>query len=287
VIERGDEGKRTERSGKPDPKAKTLAKNPEKKGAAPPEKTSLTIDEPTLSTSYETLKATMADTTLQTSESDKGDDLITSTPMPPSRIIVPKTPDHGDEAASSKEDKDKTLIERGSNQGLQVPKLKVGGKTIRTPQKASGSIASDASSKGSRESRTRGDSAQIAEGIPLEEKLSKKQSKKGAGRGRADPQRRSSLIVSAEEKKLEKEAKSDKIAADKANRAKAGNSKRSVRERYIDSQTDKSGHINPKVAQDQNPPDGGDSSDPGSSSNKETENSVFDSVSTTSNQKEE
>jgi hypothetical protein len=118
----GDEGKRTERSGKPDPKAKTLAKNTEKKGAAPPEKPSLTVDEPTLSTSYETLKATMADTTVQTSESDKGDDLITSTLMPPSRIIVPETPDHGDEAASSKEDEDKTLIKGGSNQGLQVPK---------------------------------------------------------------------------------------------------------------------------------------------------------------------
>jgi hypothetical protein len=50
VIERGDEGKRTDsRSGKPDPKAKTLAKDPEKKGAAPPEKPSLTVDEPTLS----------------------------------------------------------------------------------------------------------------------------------------------------------------------------------------------------------------------------------------------
>jgi hypothetical protein len=47
----GDEGKRTERSGKPDPKAKTFAKNTEKKGAEPPEKPSLTIDEPTLSTS--------------------------------------------------------------------------------------------------------------------------------------------------------------------------------------------------------------------------------------------
>jgi hypothetical protein len=75
------------------------------------------------------------------------------------------------------------------------------GKTIRTPQgKASGSIASDASSKGSRESRTRGDAAQIAKGIPLEEKFSKKQAKKGAGQGRADPQRRSLLIVSAEVK---------------------------------------------------------------------------------------
>jgi hypothetical protein len=103
VIERGDEGKRTNsRSGKPDPKAKTLAKNPEKRGAAPPEKPSLTIDEPTLSGSYETKKATMANTRVQTSESDKGNDLIPSTPMPPSRILVPKTPDHGNEAASSK-----------------------------------------------------------------------------------------------------------------------------------------------------------------------------------------
>jgi hypothetical protein len=68
------------------------------------------------------------------------------------------------------------LIERRSNPELQFPKLRVGGKTIRTPQKASGSIASDASSRGSRESRTRGDAAQIAEGIPLTEKLSKKTS---------------------------------------------------------------------------------------------------------------
>jgi hypothetical protein len=132
VIERGDEGKRTNyRSGKPDPKAKTLAKNPEKTAAAPPEKPSLTVDEPTLSASYETKKATMADTTMQTSLSNKGKDLITSTPMPPSRILVPETPDHGDEAASSKEDEENMLIERGSNQELQVPKLTVGGKTIR------------------------------------------------------------------------------------------------------------------------------------------------------------
>jgi hypothetical protein len=128
--------------------------------------------------------------------------------MPPSRIIVPKTPDHGDEAVSSKEDEDKTLIERGSNQGLQVPKLKVGGKTIRTPQKASGSIASDASSKGSRESRTRGDSAQIAEGIPLEEKFSKKQAKKGAGQGRADPQRRFSAHRKCRSKEIRKGSQS-------------------------------------------------------------------------------
>jgi hypothetical protein len=220
----------------------------------------------------------MADTTVQTSESDKSDDLITSTPMPPRRILVPETPDHGDEAASSKEDEENTLIKRGSNQELQVPKLIVGGKTIRTPQKASGLIASDASSKGSRESRTRGDAAQIAKGIPLTEKLSKKQVKKGSGRGRADLQRRSSLDVRAKVKKLEKEVKAAKIAADKANKET---------ESYIDYQTDKSGHIDPQVAQNLNPPDGGDSSDPGSSSDKETENLVMDSVSTTSSQKEE
>jgi hypothetical protein len=246
VIERGDEGKWTEsRSGKTDPKAKTLAKNPEKKGAAPPEKQSLTVDKPALSGSYATKKATMANTTAteQTSESNKGDDLITSTPMPPSLILVPATPDHGDKAASSKEDEDNALIERGSNQELQVPKLKVRGKTIRTPQKAS-----DASSKGSRESRTRGDSAPIAKGIPLTEKFSKKQVKKGAGRGRADLQRRSSLDIRAEVKKLEEEAKIAKIAADKANQAKARNSKRSETERYIDYQTEKSGHIDPQVA---------------------------------------
>jgi hypothetical protein len=125
----GDEGKRTERSWKPDPKAKKLAKNTEKKGAVPPEKPSLTVDKPTLLTSYETLKATMADKTVQTSESDKGEDLITSTPMPPRRnVLVPETPDYGDEAASSKDDKDNMLIERASNQGLKVPTLKIGGR---------------------------------------------------------------------------------------------------------------------------------------------------------------
>jgi hypothetical protein len=83
------------------------------------------------------------------------------------------------------------------------------------------------------------------------------------------------------------EIKAAKLAADGANKAKAGNSKRSETEYYVDSQTDKSGHINPKFAQDLNPPDRGDSSDPGSRSNKETENSVLDSVSTTSTPKEE
>jgi hypothetical protein len=171
-----------------------LAKKPEKKGAAPPEKPSLTEDKPNLSKSYETKKATMADKTVHTSESNKGEDIDPPpggalTLIPPSRnILAPETPDHGGEADSSKEEEEDTLIERVSHQGLQVPTLTVGGKTIRTPkEKESRSIASDACSKGSRASRTRGVTAQIAVGKPLEEKVSKKQEKKGAGRGRASP----------------------------------------------------------------------------------------------------
>jgi hypothetical protein len=90
----GDEDKQTARSAKLDPLAKKPENKLEKKGAAPPEKPSLTVDEPTLSGSYETKKATMANTTFQTSESDKGDDLITSTPMPTSKVLAPETPDH-------------------------------------------------------------------------------------------------------------------------------------------------------------------------------------------------
>jgi hypothetical protein len=130
----GDEDKRTERSSKSDPLAKKLAKKPETKGAAPPEKPSLTKGERNLSRSYATKKATLADNTVQTSESDKGDDIDpppggTSTPMPPSRnVLAPETPDHGGEADSSKEEEDNMLIERGSYLGLQVPTLKMGGR---------------------------------------------------------------------------------------------------------------------------------------------------------------
>jgi hypothetical protein len=78
---------------------------------------------------------------------------------------------------------------------------------------------------------------------------------------------------------LNNEAKAAELAADKADKENAGRSKRSETEHYVDSQADKSGHIDPQVALDQNPPGGGDSSDPGSSSDKETEdNSVLDSV---------
>jgi hypothetical protein len=225
----GDEDKRTKKSAKSDPLATTLEKKPEKKGAAPPEKLSLTQDEPNLLTSYRTKKAMMADNTVQTSESDKGNDIDPPPGGTPSRnILAPKTPDHGGEADSSKEDKDNTLIQSGSHQGLQVPKLTVGGKTIRTPKgKESRSINSEASSKGSRTSRTRGDTAQIAAGKPLEENFSKKQEKKGAGRGRAPPQRRASIVESVEVRKLEKEAKAAKLAAEKADKENAGKSKRS------------------------------------------------------------
>jgi hypothetical protein len=96
------------------------------------------------------------------------------------------------------------------------------------------------------------------------------------------------IVVHAEVSKLNcKEAKTAKLAADKAKRENASKSKRSDTERYIDSQADKSGHINPQVL-DQGPPGGGDSSDPGSNSDKATaENSIMDSVSTTLSQAKE
>jgi hypothetical protein len=53
----GDDGKQTGRSAKSDPLARKPDKKLEKKGAAPPEKPSLTVEEPTLSGSYETKKA--------------------------------------------------------------------------------------------------------------------------------------------------------------------------------------------------------------------------------------
>jgi hypothetical protein len=232
----------------------------------------------------------MADNTVQTSESDRGKDNDpppggTSTPMLSSRhILAPETPDHGGKADSSKEED-----ERKSHQVLQVPKLTVGGKMIKTAKgKESRSITSDTSSQGSTTSRTRGDAKQIAERKPLEAKVSKKLEKKGAGRGRAPPEECASIVVRAEVSKLNKEAKAAKLAADKAERENAGKSKHSETERYIDLQADKSGHIIPQVALDPNPPGGGDSSDQESNSDKETEdNSVLDSVSTTSSQKEE
>jgi hypothetical protein len=98
------------------------------------QKNRLTENKPNLSKSYETKKATMADNTVQTSESDKGKDIDpppggTLRPMPPSRnILAPKTPDNGGKADSSKEEEEDTLIERGSHQGLQVPTLTVGGR---------------------------------------------------------------------------------------------------------------------------------------------------------------
>jgi hypothetical protein len=111
----GDDDKQTTRSVKSD----LLAKKPEKKGAAPPEKPSITLDKPSLSKSYTTKKAAMADNTVQTSESDRGKDNDppqggTSTPMPPSRhILAPATPDHGGWADTSRIVDEDTLIESG------------------------------------------------------------------------------------------------------------------------------------------------------------------------------
>jgi hypothetical protein len=182
---KGNDDKQTARSVKSD----LIAKKLEKKGAAPPEKPSIALDKPSLSKSYTTKKATMADNTVQTSASDGGGDIDPPpggnlTPMPSSRqILAPATPEHGGEAETSRiEDKD-TLIESGNLRVLQVLRLTVGGKTIKTAKgKESRSIASDASTQGSveRKNRTRGDSQQIAEGKTLETRVSKKQQKKDA-----------------------------------------------------------------------------------------------------------
>jgi hypothetical protein len=177
----GDDDKQTARSEKSD----LFAKKPEKKGAAPPEKPYITLDKPSLSKSYKTKKAAMADNNVQTSESDRGKDNDphpggTSTPMPPSRqILAPANTDHGGDADTSRIEDEDTLIESGSHQVLQVPTLTVGGKTIKTAkEKEYRLITSDASSQGS---RTRGDAQQIAAGKPLEARVSKKLEKKGAG----------------------------------------------------------------------------------------------------------
>jgi ribosomal 50S subunit-recycling heat shock protein len=144
--------------------------------------------------------------------------------------------------------------------------LTVGGKTIKTAKgKESRSIASDASSQGSveRTKRTRGDSQQIAEGKTLEVRFSKKQQKKDApdsGRGRCQgaAERLGLIVIQAKVSKLNrKEAKTAKLAADKAERENASKSKRSDTERFIDSQADKSGHIVPEDL-DQGPPGVGD-----------------------------
>jgi hypothetical protein len=117
---KGNDDKPTARSGKSDPKAKTI----EKKGAPPPDTPAITIDKPNTSKSYTTERPALIDNNVQTSASDGGGDhdlppRVTLTPMPPSRqILAPATPEHGGEAETSRLDYEDTLIDIGS---LQVP----------------------------------------------------------------------------------------------------------------------------------------------------------------------
>jgi hypothetical protein len=80
----------------------------------------------------------MIDNSVQTSASDGGGDIDpppggTLTPMPPSRhILALATPEHGGEAETSRKEDEDTLIKSGNLQVLQVPRLTVGGKTIKT-----------------------------------------------------------------------------------------------------------------------------------------------------------
>jgi hypothetical protein len=166
------------RSGKLDPKAKTI----EKKGAPPPDTPAITIDKPNTSKSYTTERPTLIDNNVQTSGNDGGGDhdlppRSTSTPMPPDRqILAPVTPEHGGEAETSRLDDKDTLIELGN---LQVPGMtaSVIGKTTKTAKgPAARSITSNASTQGSKErtKRTRGNSKAIAERKTLELRVSRK-----------------------------------------------------------------------------------------------------------------
>jgi hypothetical protein len=81
--------------------------------------------------------------------------------MPPSRqILAPATPEHGGEAGTSRLDDEDTLIELGSLQ-VRGKTASAIGKTTKTDKgPAAQSIASNASTQGSKErtKRTRGDS---------------------------------------------------------------------------------------------------------------------------------
>jgi hypothetical protein len=116
---KGDDDEQTARSGKSD----LIAKKIEKKGAAPPDKPSIALDEPSTSKSFTTKRATMIDDTVQTSARDGGGDIDpppggTSRPMPPSRqILAPATPEHRGEAETSRIEDEDTLIE---SRNLQV-----------------------------------------------------------------------------------------------------------------------------------------------------------------------
>jgi hypothetical protein len=277
---KGNDDKPKGRSGKSDPKAKNL----EKKGAPPPDKPAITIDEPNTLKSYTTERPALIEDNVQTSASDGGDhDLpprVTSTPMPGGRqILAPATPDQGGEAETSRLDDKDTLINIGN---LQVPgkttsEIRKRTKTDKGP--AARTIASNASTQGSKErtKRTRGNSKAIAKGKALELRVSRKQGKKnapgsGIGRGQGAEDRRGSIVVTEVNKLNCQEAKAAKLAAERAELANASQSKHIDKQRYIALQADKSGHIVPEVL-DQGPPGDSDSSDPGinGDSNRETD----------------
>jgi hypothetical protein len=118
---KGNDDEMTARSGKLDPKAKTL----EKKGAPPPEQLAITIDKAeTSKETYVSERATLIDNNVQTSASDVGEydpptGGITLTPVPQDgKKIASVTPYHRGEAESSRFEEDATLTALGT---LQVP----------------------------------------------------------------------------------------------------------------------------------------------------------------------
>jgi hypothetical protein len=287
---KGNDDKPTQRSGKSDPKAKTV----EKKGAPPPEQPAITIDKGETSKTYVSERAKLVDTDVQTSASDVGDyDLspgVTSTPMQQDRKkIALVTPYHGGEAESSRLEDDETLIALWT---LQVPGKAASNirRTTKTAKGLAARLITSTSTKGSEErtKRTRGDSKALAKGKLLEVRVSRKPGKKvapdsGTGRGWGAEGRHGSIVGTEVNKLNRLEAKAAKLAAAEADIANSNQSKNIDMQCYIDSQADKTGHDAPAV-QDQGPPGDSSSSERKEDWGEKDKDSTIDSVSITTSQ---
>jgi hypothetical protein len=267
---KGNDDEPTTRSGKSDPKAKTL----EKKGATPPEQPAITIDKAeTSQETYVSERATLIDDNVQPSASDVREydpppGGITSTPMSKDgKKLASVTPYHGGEAESCRFEEDVRLTALGT---LQVPGKAASniGKTTKTAKGAAArSITLYASTKASeRTKRTGDDSKALAEGKLLEPRVSRKQGKKvspgsGTGRGRGTEGRGGSIVGTKVNKLNRLKANAAKLAAAVADKANSNQSMRNIdMQRYIDSQEDKTGQEAP-ADPDQGPPDDSSSSE--------------------------
>jgi hypothetical protein len=256
---KGNDDEPTARSGESDPKAKTLAK----KGAPPPVKPAITIEEAeTSKETYVSGKATLVDDNVLTSASEVGEydpppGGITSTPMPQDvRKLASVTPYHSGQAESSRFKEDDRLTAIGT---LQVPLERaasdIGKKTKKTAKgSAASSLVSAALSKGGasgamvtpRTKRTRGDTKHLSEEKLLEPRVPRKQGRKGispgsgTSRGRGTEGRRGSMVETEVNKLNRLEAQAASLAAAEADKANSDRSTRNIdMQRYIETQEDK------------------------------------------------